>query len=286
MWPAKKVEQTYPFSGAIHSRGIRRTVPGHDLQRRVSRCGAERHLFIGDSQLESYCIPAHFLFGLTGDPLVESAAESKDVGRDRQTLLFISIEKRLGRAVQNSSKLPAEIVSILDSRVHALSACWGMHMRRIPGEKHAPGAVPRSHTDVNAIQRQPGSIGELNIHAAGPLINELAKQFQRRLPLLSWRDLSLKLKCVCRGQRTEGQPPVRMIRPGVPCVAIESAQSHIAHVHTVILPGFAFERNVKKFADKASATVGGYQIVKADLLVSAFVMKSRSNRVFVLFNGD
>ena len=72
----------------------------------------------------------------------------QDAGRDRQPLLLIAVEQRWRRALDHGSQLPPEVVSILDTGVHALTARRGMDMCGVAREEDAAGPIAVNHPDI------------------------------------------------------------------------------------------------------------------------------------------
>ena len=71
---------------------------------------------------------------------------------DRVPLGLVGIEQALRRcAVDHLGQLPSQVHGVLDTDVESLSACRGMHVRRVAGQEHPSLSVGR---------RLPGHIGE------------------------------------------------------------------------------------------------------------------------------
>src|SRR5262245_2668717 len=65
---------------------------------------------------------------------------------------MIGIQEALWRCpFDHLSELPSQVHGILDTDIESLSACWGMHVRRVAGQEHASVPIRR---------RLPGHIGE------------------------------------------------------------------------------------------------------------------------------
>ena len=71
---------------------------------------------------------------------------------DRVPLGLVGIEQALRRrAVDHLGQLPSQVHGVLDTDVESLSACRGMHVRRVAGQEHPSLSVGR---------RLPGRVGE------------------------------------------------------------------------------------------------------------------------------
>src|SRR5580692_283826 len=121
---------------------------------------------------------------------------------------------------------------------------------------------------------------------ASALIDDLLKALERRLIGLVGGDLSLKLKGIGRGKRTECDPTVWMLRPGMPMAAIEHIHLNVSYQHPLVFPGFTSELNVEVFADKASTAVGCDDVLSSDLLLPAIVQKRGRYLFLVLLDID
>lgn len=71
-----------------------------------------------------------------------------------------------------AKSLPERLGNAAHSCVHALATGRRMNMRRISGEKYAPHAVLRGHSNIDAVERQPGGVLQLKLCEGFDLIVE------------------------------------------------------------------------------------------------------------------
>src|ERR1700722_278621 len=75
---------------------------------------------------------------LTAIALARSAGARNHVGADRPPFRLVAVEQGFRcAALQNQSKLPGEIVGVLDAGVHPLPARRRMDMGRLTGDEYA-----------------------------------------------------------------------------------------------------------------------------------------------------
>ena len=154
---AKHVEQPHRLAARVGQPRIRRAVarPRHALSHRAALVERQRPAAIVEAELHVLALARLLLVLRLAEPvLVHLHDEFEQMRRDRQPLLLVAVEQRVGRAVaQHLAELPAEIVGVLHRGVHALPAGRRMHMRGVADQEHAADAEVLGETAARAEMR-------------------------------------------------------------------------------------------------------------------------------------
>src|SRR5918997_2278547 len=85
--------------------------------------------------------------------------ERDDVGGDGASLGLITLEDALvGAIAEHAGEPRGQRDGVLDAGVHALAACWAVHVRGVAGEEHAALAVAVGEPVVDAKPRTPHDV--------------------------------------------------------------------------------------------------------------------------------
>ena len=159
-------------------------------------------------------------------------------------------------------------------------------MGSVSGEKDAAYAIAVHHPYVGTVKGEPGGVVQANLGPVGALVDDLLKALERWLIRLIGGYLCLKLKGIGGGKRAQGDPSVFVPGPGMPMVAVEYVHLDVADQHAFVFPGFSFEAYVEVFAQKASPSVCGEDVLRCDLVRETVPLHGGGHGCFVLFDGD
>src|SRR5260370_26381974 len=130
-------------------------------------------------------------------------------------------------ARQYLAEFPTEVVSVLNSGIHALSAGWGVHMRGVSGQKNTVHGIAIDHPHIGAIEGQPCGVVQPDIRPAGSFIYDLLKTFQGWIVRIVRRNLGLKLELIRAWQWADCDPHILILMPGRPVFPIKTIDSNI-----------------------------------------------------------
>jgi hypothetical protein len=85
--------------------------------------------------------------------------------RDRDALVRVAVEQRVGRASHDGRELPAEVERVLQARVHALAAGGAVDVRGVAEQERATVAEPLGAAVVDPVGREPQALGERQVRA-------------------------------------------------------------------------------------------------------------------------
>ena len=147
---AKQVEEPDGRSIRLLARRIGGAVACANAAGRGAIIAGQRTFAIRDPELKRLCSSLLDGLGVHGNLSMQLGGYPKHPRRDRKTFGFVRIEQALGGAVQHHREFPAEIVGVLDARVHALAAGGRVNMRGVAGQEDAADSILVHHADVGA----------------------------------------------------------------------------------------------------------------------------------------
>src|SRR6185436_3033794 len=99
---------------------------------------------------------------------VHLSDEFEQAGRDRQSLGLVAVEQRVWRTMADDmAELPAEVIGVLHTGVHALPAGRRMHVRGVADQKHPPDAKVPGHARARAEMRGEEHLADGELRPAG-----------------------------------------------------------------------------------------------------------------------
>ena len=117
--------------------------------------GSERPAVIAQLQLLFVLASADARRIEFGDSLVFLGGQSQHTRRDRKSFGLIAVQQPAISTGEHLCEFPAEVVSVLDAGVQALTAGGGVHVRGVTGDENPSLTVVLGQPDVRAEHRLP-----------------------------------------------------------------------------------------------------------------------------------
>ncbi len=278
MRSAKHLEKAAWLNSEILSSSVRSAVTGANTAGSRARIGRQCTAAVVLIELVGLFAPAETSFEN------ELLTQSEHRRRDWQPFRLIGIQQRIRDAAQDAREFPAQVVSILNSRVEPLASRRRVHMCSITGHESSPHMVAFHHTRVRGPV-QPHPLNRLYVELAGAesAIDETTNAISSRLSGFGTRATGRgELERESARKRTERQNARLGERPAVSVRPIQFLDLDVGHDSRSSIQIVPDDWNLERLANKAAPAVTPHEKFASDSFFAGRTEHGRNDVVIIL----